>query len=98
MPIYEYTCDSCENELEIIQKVSDDPITTCPSCNQETLKKRTSRSAFHLKGGGWYKDGYADSKKSGDSTTKKPKEKTPAKETKTTSEKKSSSSPQSKAS
>ncbi len=63
MPIYEYQCEECKEELEVIQKVSDDPIETCPSCQNNTLKKKTSMSAFHLKGGGWYKDGYGGGKK-----------------------------------
>ncbi len=58
MPIYEYQCEACMEVLEVIQKVSDDPMETCPSCQSNSLKKKTSMSAFHLKGGGWYKDGY----------------------------------------
>ncbi len=60
MPIYEYQCENCGNELEIIQKISDEPLKYCPSCESDGLKKKTSMSAFHLKGGGWYKDGYGD--------------------------------------
>ena len=59
MPIYEYVCDSCHNELEVIQKISEPQLTDCPQCNQATLKRKASISAFHLKGGGWYKDGYS---------------------------------------
>ncbi|PCI30012.1 MAG: FmdB family transcriptional regulator [SAR324 cluster bacterium] len=58
MPIYEYTCTDCEAEHEVIQKISDGPLKSCPACNESSLVKKTSRSAFHLKGGGWYKDGY----------------------------------------
>ena len=61
MPIYEYICENCGNEMEIIQKISDEPLKHCPSCESDGLKKKTSMSAFHLKGGGWYKDGYGDS-------------------------------------
>lgn len=60
MPIYEYICGNCNNELEVLQKFSDEPLTVCPSCNEETLSKKTSMTAFHLKGGGWYKDGYSN--------------------------------------
>lgn len=67
MPIYEYICENCGNELEIIQKISDGPLKDCPSCESDGLKKKTSMSAFHLKGGGWYKDGYGDSKSEGSS-------------------------------
>jgi putative FmdB family regulatory protein len=58
MPIYEYVCENCKGELEVIQKVSDNPLTDCPSCQAHSLKKKTSMAAFHLKGGGWFKDGY----------------------------------------
>jgi len=58
MPIYEYHCRKCEKDHEIIQKFSDPPMKICPACGGE-LKKKISLSAFHLKGGGWYKEGYA---------------------------------------
>ena len=64
MPIYEYVCVNCGQELEAIQKFSDEPIKECPECKQLSLEKKTSVSAFHLKGGGWYKDGYENSKSS----------------------------------
>lgn len=70
MPIYEYICEACHEELEVIQKISDEPMTVCPSCKQQSLKKKTSMSAFHLKGGGWYKDGYGNSKTDQSDTTK----------------------------
>ena len=60
MPIYEYYCDSCDKEFEVIQKISDQVLTECPECQGNTLRKLTSMSAFHLKGGGWYKDGYGN--------------------------------------
>ncbi len=67
MPIYEYVCDSCHNELEVIQKISEPQLTECPQCKDSTLKRKTSVSAFHLKGGGWYKDGYSVSDGNGKS-------------------------------
>ena len=57
MPIYEYQCDSCKEVVEAWQSLSEDPMTTCPSCSG-TLKKLISQSSFQLKGGGWYADGY----------------------------------------
>ncbi|ARN75078.1 FmdB family zinc ribbon protein [Oceanicoccus sagamiensis] len=54
MPIYEYQCQSCEHELEILQKLSDDPATDCPNCSKPSLKKQISAAGFRLKGGGWY--------------------------------------------
>ena len=63
MPIYEYGCDACGKVFEYIQKMSDDPKTTCESCGG-ALQRLISRSAFHLKGGGWYKDLYSSTKPS----------------------------------
>ena len=58
MPIYEYGCKSCGHQFEEIQKVSDAPLSVCPKCGDEGLKKLISAPSFHLKGGGWYKDHY----------------------------------------
>ncbi len=59
MPIYDSSCTNCKTEHEIIQKVSDNPVENCPNCEENSLIKKTSQTAFHLKGGGWYKDGYS---------------------------------------
>jgi len=63
MPIYEYQCKACRHELEVIQKVSEEPLKFCPECGQPELNKRVSAAGFRLKGGGWYE---TDFKKSGD--------------------------------
>jgi putative FmdB family regulatory protein len=57
MPIYEYECESCCNVFEIFQRMTEDPLTTCPDCSG-AVKKLVSVSSFQLKGGGWYTDGY----------------------------------------
>ena len=62
MPIYEYACSECGHQLEAIQKVSDPPLTECPSCGGETLKKQISKVAFRLKGTGWYETDFKDKK------------------------------------
>ena len=54
MPIYDYKCSNCEHQIEVIQKISDDPKTTCPKCNKESLSKLISAPSFRLKGSGWY--------------------------------------------
>jgi len=54
MPIYEYQCGACGHTFETLQKVSDSPLTRCPQCGEEALKKLISATAFRLKGGGWY--------------------------------------------
>ena len=52
MPIYEYRCPDCGHEFDALQKVSDAPLTDCPSCAGTGLKKLISRTSFALKGGG----------------------------------------------
>ena len=54
MPIYDYRCSNCSHELEALQKLSAAPLTTCPECGQETLRKQVSAPAFRLAGSGWY--------------------------------------------
>ena len=54
MPIYEYQCQDCNKELEVLQKISDSPLQDCPACGKPRLKKKVSAAAFRLKGGGWY--------------------------------------------
>lgn len=54
MPIYEYECGDCGNRLEAIQKVSDAPLTDCPTCGQARLRRLVSAAGFQLKGTGWY--------------------------------------------
>ena len=62
MPIYEYQCQKCGHELEVIQKLSDAALTVCSECGEPALKKKISAAAFRLKGGGWYETDF----KSGD--------------------------------
>jgi putative FmdB family regulatory protein len=54
MPFYEYECQSCKFYTEVLQKISDAPLTRCPSCGQEAMKKLISAPVFRLKGSGWY--------------------------------------------
>jgi putative FmdB family regulatory protein len=54
MPIYEYKCSHCEHQLEVIQKISDDPLLLCPNCDKKGLKKQVTAPSFRLKGSGWY--------------------------------------------
>jgi putative FmdB family regulatory protein len=58
VPIYEYRCPDCGHEFEQLQRMSDAPITSCPECSGDQVKKLISRTSFVLKGGGWYKDHY----------------------------------------
>jgi putative FmdB family regulatory protein len=58
MPIYEYACQKCQSPLEILQKISDKPLTKCPKCGGK-LEKQWSQTSFQLKGSGWYVTDYA---------------------------------------
>jgi len=62
MPIYEYACTACGHEFEEWQKMSDAPVRTCPKCKKKKVERLISRTAFQLKGGGWYADLYSSSK------------------------------------
>lgn len=72
MPIYEYRCQSCGHELEVMQRMSADPLTHCPSCAQDSLKKLISQTSFQLKGSGWYVTDYKGKKGSGAPPSDKP--------------------------
>jgi len=61
MPVYEYQCKACSREFEYQQRMSDPDKTTCEVCGG-ALDRLISRTAFALKGGGWYKDLYASPK------------------------------------
>ncbi len=63
MPIYAYQCTKCGKDEEYIQKFSDPPMEKCEHCGG-SLRRLVTSAAFHLKGGGWYKDLYASSKPS----------------------------------
>src|SRR6266436_3209913 len=54
MPFYEYECQACKFYTEVMQKITDAPLTRCPSCGKRTLKKLLSAPVFRLKGAGWY--------------------------------------------
>ena len=63
MPIYEYRCEQCGHELEKLQKSDEPPITACPACHKDTLKKLVSAAGFRLKGQGWYETDFKHSGK-----------------------------------
>jgi putative FmdB family regulatory protein len=63
MPIYEYRCQSCGHEQEVLQKVSDPLLSDCPVCKAPTLKKKISAAGFRLKGGGWYETDFKSGNK-----------------------------------
>jgi putative FmdB family regulatory protein len=87
MPIYEYRCLDCGHQFELMQKFSDPPAEACTSCSG-TVQKLISRSAFHLKGSGWYVTDYGrNGSANGKATDKNDSESsTESSDTKSTSE------------
>jgi putative FmdB family regulatory protein len=89
MPYYEYRCSACGQELEVMQRITDEPLDACPSCGGH-LNKLISNTGFILKGTGWYATDYArksaspkspsSSKDKGDSKDSKTPESTKKKE------------------
>jgi putative FmdB family regulatory protein len=65
MPLYEYRCESCDHQFEVIQKFSDAPIAVCPKCGGGPVVKLLSSPAFQFKGSGWYITDYARKDKGG---------------------------------
>ena len=62
MPFYEYECQACKFYTEVMQKISDPPLTRCPSCGRRRLKKLVSAPVFRLKGSGWYETDFKSDK------------------------------------
>ena len=54
MPIYAYKCESCGHAKDVLQKISDAPLTDCPACGKATFAKQLTAAGFQLKGSGWY--------------------------------------------
>jgi len=54
MPIYAYRCGACGHAKDVLQKLSDPLLTTCPSCGAEAFSKQVTAAGFQLKGSGWY--------------------------------------------
>ena len=61
MPIYEYRCSECGFQNEYLQKVSEPPLSVCPSCGKATFQKLLSAAGFQLKGSGWYATDFRNS-------------------------------------
>jgi putative FmdB family regulatory protein len=54
MPIYAYRCESCGFGKDVLQKMSDAPLTQCPECGKDAFRKQVTAAGFQLKGSGWY--------------------------------------------
>src|SRR6478752_3616911 len=62
MPFYEYQCQACGAQVEVLQKISDAPLKKCPECGKSRLTKLISAPVFRLKGGGWYETDFKSDK------------------------------------
>ena len=62
MPFYEYECPHCGYDEEVLQKITDKPLTKCPSCGKKGLRKLMSAPVFRLKGSGWYETDFKGDK------------------------------------
>jgi putative FmdB family regulatory protein len=76
MPIYAYGCSSCGLQKDVLQKISDAPLSTCPECGKETFSKQLTAAGFQLKGSGYYVTDFKNGAKKPDSG--KPEAKTDA--------------------
>lgn len=54
MPIYAYACSGCGLQKDVMQKMSDAPLTVCPECGKETFARQLTAAGFQLKGSGYY--------------------------------------------
>jgi putative FmdB family regulatory protein len=54
MPIYAYRCEACGFAKDVLQKISDAPLTNCPECGKAEFRKQLTAAGFQLKGSGWY--------------------------------------------
>ena len=60
MPIYEYECQACHHQFDLIQKMGDEPVCECPSCHQQSAQRLISAAGFRLSGTGWYATDFRD--------------------------------------
>ncbi len=92
MPIYAYKCESCGHSKDVLQKISDAPLTECPACGKASFAKQVTAAGFQLKGSGWYATDFkggstaspapataADAKPDSKPADSKPSDSTPAK-------------------
>ncbi|WP_024537762.1 FmdB family zinc ribbon protein [Comamonas badia] len=72
MPIYAYRCSHCGHAQDVLQKMSDAPLTHCPACGQESYVKQLTAAGFQLKGSGWYETDFSGRKSSAPATESTP--------------------------
>lgn len=69
MPIYAYKCESCGHAKDVLQKISDAPLTDCPACGASTFSKQLTAAGFQLKGSGWYATDFRNGSSTGAATS-----------------------------
>ncbi len=72
MPIYAYRCEECGFAKDVLQKMSDDPLTVCLECGKPSFKKQVTAAGFQLKGSGWYVTDFRDGKGGANTNTVAP--------------------------
>jgi putative FmdB family regulatory protein len=63
MPIYAYRCAACGHAKDVLQKLSDAPLSVCPSCGEPRFEKQVTAAGFQLKGSGWYVTDFREGEK-----------------------------------
>jgi len=71
VPTYEYVCDDCGSEHEIVQAMTDPTLTECPTCGKPTLRKVFTNVGVVFKGSGFYRTDSREKPKSTSTETKK---------------------------
>ncbi len=72
MPIYAYKCQSCGFAKDVLQKISDAPLSSCPNCSEPTFTKQLTAAGFQLKGSGWYVTDFKGGNNNSNSTAPSP--------------------------
>jgi putative FmdB family regulatory protein len=81
MPLYEYACAGCGDEFEVEQRITDEPVKSCPACWSRKVRRLISQTSFVLKGSGWHADLYSSKRgkdKAGDAAEAEERSKQPA--------------------
>jgi len=67
MPIYEYHCNNCNYDFELLQSVKESHSAICPICNKTANKKISLPGGLVFKGSGFYITDYSKSNGNGGS-------------------------------
>ncbi len=63
MPIYEYQCDACGHQTEVLQSANEPALEKCPACGELRMRKLISAAGFRLSGSGWYETDFKSANK-----------------------------------